>query len=60
MCVCVGMSDREPIVCNAALFAVGQFSEYLQVCYNLLCDLSNQSPQAAEVGGPGGHGPFYF
>lgn len=24
------MSDREPIVCNAALFAVGQFSEYLQ------------------------------
>jgi len=35
----VGMSDREPIVCNAALFAVGQFSEFLQVCNNLCCDL---------------------
>ncbi|XP_065913448.1 importin-4-like [Dysidea avara] len=24
------MSDKEPLVCNAALFAVGQFSEFLQ------------------------------
>ena len=42
MCMCTvhaGMSDKEPIVCNAALFAVGQFSEFLQVCNNVFWDL---------------------
>jgi hypothetical protein len=28
--VCQGLNDKEPMVCNAALFALGQFSEHLQ------------------------------
>ena len=28
--VCQGLNDPDPIVCNAALFALGQFSEHLQ------------------------------
>lgn len=29
-CICQGITDNSPIVRNAALFALGQFSEYLQ------------------------------
>ncbi len=32
MCVmCVGVGDESQVVRNAALFAIGQFAEYLQV-----------------------------
>ncbi|XP_011314194.1 importin-4 [Fopius arisanus] len=29
-CICQGITDQSPVVRNAALFALGQFSEYLQ------------------------------
>lgn len=31
-CVCTGITDNAGVVRNAALFALGQFSEHLQVC----------------------------
>lgn len=35
--VCRGLNDTEPMVRNAALFALGQFSEHLQVRTTHLC-----------------------
>ena len=31
--ICIGIQDPAPVVSNAALFALGQFSEYLQVSF---------------------------
>ena len=35
--VCRGLNDAEPMVRNAALFALGQFSEHLQVWTGHAC-----------------------
>ena len=40
-CVCKGLSDPDQNVRNTALFAIGQFSEHLQVRYNRTLDWSN-------------------
>lgn len=33
--ICRGIKDPDSVVRNAALYAVGQYSEYLQVCMQL-------------------------
>lgn len=51
-CVCRGITDPAPVVRNAALFALGQFSEHLQVTAIL--------PQFPMYAGGRGHGPAEF